>query len=131
MNCPAMPPGGGRGMKFRKPFKPNTRKITPARYRAIAEAVFISWFSFSIGSHYMAPIILISIQLMTYTSRRAQVFHGPRHSRARARLACHDEGDASADKVPFKPNTRKITPASQSGVSASFGIAVISQTIER
>src|SRR6516165_11041139 len=30
MNCPAMPPGGGRGMKFRKPFNPITRKITPA-----------------------------------------------------------------------------------------------------
>src|SRR6266566_4236490 len=54
MNCPAMPPGGGSGMKLRKPFKPNTRKITPARYRAIAEAVFISWFSLLIGSHYMA-----------------------------------------------------------------------------
>ena len=52
MNCPAMPPGGGRGMKFRKPFRPKTRKITPARYRAIAEAVFITRFSFSIGSHY-------------------------------------------------------------------------------
>jgi hypothetical protein len=37
-----MPPGGGIGMKFRKPFRPNTRKITPARYRAIVEAVFIT-----------------------------------------------------------------------------------------
>src|SRR6202046_2600111 len=46
MNCPAMPPGGGRGMKFRKPFRPKTRKITPARYRAIAEAVLITRFSF-------------------------------------------------------------------------------------
>src|SRR6202047_1197811 len=42
MNCPAMPPGGGSGMKFRKPFRPKTRKITPARYRATAEAVFIN-----------------------------------------------------------------------------------------
>src|SRR6476646_8631540 len=99
MNCPAMPPGGGSGMKFRKPFKPNTRKITPARYRAIAEAVFISWFSFSTGSHCAASIILISIELMAYTSSRIQVFHGPRHSRAGARLAYHDEGDARADKV--------------------------------
>src|SRR4029077_3626285 len=68
MNCPAMPPGGGRGMKFRKPFRPKTRKITPARYRAIAEAVFITGFSFWIGSHSMASIILNSIQLMMYAS---------------------------------------------------------------
>jgi hypothetical protein len=46
MNCPAMPPGGGRGMKFRKPFRPKTRKVTPARYRAIAKVVFITGFSF-------------------------------------------------------------------------------------
>src|SRR5439155_3593489 len=50
MNCPAMPPGGGRGMKFRKPFSPITRKIRPDRYRAITEAVFITGFSFSIGA---------------------------------------------------------------------------------
>src|SRR5216684_6417033 len=74
MNCPAMPPGGGRGMKFRKPFRPKTRKIAPARYRAIVEAVFITGFSFSIGSHYMASIILISIQLMMYTSWRFRFF---------------------------------------------------------
>src|SRR5216683_525192 len=74
MNCPAMPSGRGRGMKFRKPFRPKTRKITPARYRAIAEAVFITGFSFSIGSHSMASIILISIQLMVYTSRRFRFF---------------------------------------------------------
>jgi MarR family 2-MHQ and catechol resistance regulon transcriptional repressor len=41
-----MPPGGGKGMKFRKPFRPKTRKITPARYRAIAETVLITRFSF-------------------------------------------------------------------------------------
>src|SRR5882724_3508006 len=70
MNCPAMPSGAGRGMKFRKPFRPKTRKITPARYRAIAEAVLITRFSFWIGSHSMAPIILISIQSMMYTSWR-------------------------------------------------------------
>src|SRR5216683_3197104 len=74
MNCPAMPSGRGRGMKFRKPFRPKTRKITPARYRAIAEAVFITGFSFSIGSHSMASIILISIQLMMYTSGRFRFF---------------------------------------------------------
>src|SRR6202047_2542035 len=42
MNCPAMPSGGGRGMKFRKPFRPKTRKITPARYWATNEAVLIT-----------------------------------------------------------------------------------------
>jgi hypothetical protein len=36
-----MPPGGGKGMKFKKPFSPITRKITPVRYLAITEAVLI------------------------------------------------------------------------------------------
>ena len=57
-------------MKLRKPFRPKTRKIKPARYRAIVEAVFITGFSFSIGSNYMASIILMSIVLMMYTSGR-------------------------------------------------------------
>jgi MarR family 2-MHQ and catechol resistance regulon transcriptional repressor len=53
-----MPPGGGIGMKFRKPFRPKTRKITPARYRAIAEAVLIIkvllWLTpFKIGTNYI------------------------------------------------------------------------------
>src|SRR5579864_9263718 len=74
MNCPAMPPGGGSGMKFRKPFRPKTRKIRPARYRAIVEAVLITEFSFSIGGHYMASILLMSIQLMMYTSWRFRFF---------------------------------------------------------
>src|SRR5580658_3331483 len=74
MNCPAMPPGGGRGMKFRKPFRPKTRKITPARYRAIAEAVLITGFSFWIGSYSMASIILMPIKLMMYTSGRLRFF---------------------------------------------------------
>src|SRR5882762_10075922 len=52
MNCPAMPPGGGRGMKFRKPFSPKTRKITPARYRAITKAILITGFSFTIAPLY-------------------------------------------------------------------------------
>src|SRR5713226_6212994 len=52
MNCPATPPGGGRGMKFRKPFSPKTRKITPARYRAITEAILITGFSFAIAPLY-------------------------------------------------------------------------------
>src|SRR5258706_3709586 len=43
-----MPPGGGRGMKFRKLFRQKTRKITPARYWAIKEAVLIIGFSFGI-----------------------------------------------------------------------------------
>jgi MarR family 2-MHQ and catechol resistance regulon transcriptional repressor len=47
-----MPPGGGRGMKFRKPFSPMTRKITPARYRAITEAILITGFSFAIAPLY-------------------------------------------------------------------------------
>ena len=42
MNCPATPLGGGSGMKCRKPFRPKTRKITPARYRATVDAVFIT-----------------------------------------------------------------------------------------
>src|SRR6202051_2026120 len=74
MNCPAMPPGGGRGMKFRKPFRPKTRKITPARYRAITEAVLITGFSFSIERHHMTSIILMSIELMAYASERFSFF---------------------------------------------------------
>src|SRR6266481_779954 len=90
MNCPAMPPGGGSGMKFRKPFSPKTRKITPARYRAIVEAIF---------SHSTASIILMSIGLMMYTSRRIQVFYDARLSRHGPRLARNDEGDACPDEV--------------------------------
>src|ERR1700689_1168321 len=99
MNCPAMAPGGGMGMKFRKPFKPNTRKITPARYRAIAEAVFIKrilLFDWQ-PLHGVNPLDLNRIDDVYF--RRIQVFHGPRHSRAGARLACHDEGDARPDEV--------------------------------
>jgi hypothetical protein len=61
MNCAAIPPGGGKGMKFRKPFSPITRKITPARYRAITEAVLIVRFSFSIYASVLASCILMSI----------------------------------------------------------------------
>src|SRR6266581_4769473 len=42
MNWPATPLGGGNGMKCRNPFRPKTRKITPIRYRAIAETVLIT-----------------------------------------------------------------------------------------
>src|SRR4051794_11519916 len=65
MNCPAIPPGGGSGMKFRKPFSPITRKITPARYRRITEAVLITGSPF--GASALASCILISICLMIYT----------------------------------------------------------------
>ena len=34
--------GGGIGMKCRKPFNPNTRKIRPSKYRAITDAILIS-----------------------------------------------------------------------------------------
>src|ERR1700742_5159905 len=61
MNCPAIPPGGGSGMKFRKPFSPKTRKIRPARKRAIVETVFITRFSFSIDSHYGVNHIDVNI----------------------------------------------------------------------
>src|ERR1700692_1950250 len=74
MNCPAMPPGGGRGMKFRKPFRPKTRKITPARYWAIKEAVLIIGFSFSIGAIVLASYILMSIYVMRYTLKRFRIF---------------------------------------------------------
>src|SRR4051794_12630879 len=75
MNCPAMPPGGGSGMKFRKPFRPKTRKITPARYRAIVEAVLITGFSFfGLTAIAWRPTILMSIELMMYTSWRFRFF---------------------------------------------------------
>src|SRR6202008_1015500 len=74
MNCPAMPPGGGRGMKFRKPFSPITRKITPARYRAINETVLIVGSPFRSGAVPLASCILRSIELMMYTSERFRVF---------------------------------------------------------
>src|ERR1700722_15225943 len=74
MNCPAMPPGGGIGMKFRKPLRPKTRKITPARYRAITEAVLINRVLLFDWRHYMTSIILMSIELMGYASGRFSFF---------------------------------------------------------
>src|SRR5216684_1331677 len=74
MNLPATPAGGGKGMKFRKPFSPITRKITPARYRAITEAVLITWFSFWIDAIALASRILISRQLMMIYFWEIQVF---------------------------------------------------------
>src|ERR1700686_1687207 len=99
MNCPAMPPGGGRGMKFRKPFRPKTRKITPARYRAITEAVLITGFSFSIGSHYMASRYIDANIIDDVYFLEIQVFYDARLSRDGPRLANNDEGDARPNEV--------------------------------
>src|ERR1700733_9601941 len=110
INCPAMPPGGGRGMKFRKPFRPKTRKITPARYRAIAEMVLMTRFSFSLGSHepWRANHIDINIVDGVYF-RRIQVSYGPRYSGAGARLARHVEGDARLGALRSSGNRRNWT----------------------
>src|SRR5471030_3312521 len=99
MNCPAMPPGGGRGMKFRKPFRPKTRKITPARYLAITEAVLITRFSFFDwqplhGVNHIDVNIIDGVYLA-----EIQVFYDPRHSRGGSRVASNDEGDARPDEV--------------------------------
>src|ERR1035438_688529 len=51
MNCPATPLGGGNGMKCRKPFRPKTRKITPARYRAIVDAVLMEFLLSFMQNH--------------------------------------------------------------------------------
>jgi hypothetical protein len=77
MNCAATLVGGGKGMKFRNPFRPITRKITPAKYRAITEAIFITIFSFWIGADCMASSILISIYLMYVYLWEIQVFYDP------------------------------------------------------
>src|SRR5712671_5610184 len=97
MNCPAMPPGGGRGMKFRKPFSPITRKITPARYRAITEAVFITGFSFSIGGQCIGVTYIDVNRIDDVCFWEIQVFYDPRHDGPR--LDSNDEGDARPDKV--------------------------------
>src|SRR5258708_38923405 len=99
MNCPAMPPGGGRGMKFRKPFSPITRKITPARYRAITEAILITMFSFSNrrqfdGVNYIDVNISDECILMGDSG-----FCDPETSRHGPCLVSNDEGDARPDKV--------------------------------
>src|SRR5580658_7126120 len=99
MNCPATPPRGGRGMKFRKPFRPKTRKITPARYRAIAEAVCINqvllwdWQPL----HGVNHIDVNTIDGVYFVE--IQVFHDQRNSRGRSRLARNDEGDACPHEV--------------------------------
>src|SRR4029077_15495071 len=94
MNCPAMPPGGGRGMRFRKPFRPKTRKITPARYRAIAETVLITRFSFSVGTHYQGAYhIDVNIVDDVYFGK-IQESYSSRYSGDVAGLARHVKGDA-------------------------------------
>src|SRR6201987_3443271 len=61
-------------MKFRKPFSPITRKITPARYRAIKEAVLITGSPFRLAPIALASYIFMSIDLMIYTSGRFRFF---------------------------------------------------------
>src|ERR1700686_722957 len=56
-----MPSGGGMGMKFRKPFRPITRKITPVRYRAITEAVRIIRSPFRSAPLYGVKYIYVNI----------------------------------------------------------------------
>src|SRR5579871_6147105 len=97
MNCPAIPPGGGRGMKFRKPFRPKTRKITPARYRAIADTVRISFLSATIMNHRINHIEVNIVDGVYF--KKIQVFYGSKYSRTGARLACDDEGDACIDAL--------------------------------
>src|SRR6267378_4543602 len=99
MNCPATPGGGGKGMKCRKPFSPITRKITPARYRAITEAVLITGFSFFDGRHYIG-IMYIDVNIIDECILLEDSgFYDPRQSRYGPRLDSNDEGDARPDKV--------------------------------
>src|SRR5580658_4799751 len=63
MNWPATPAGGGNGMKCRKPFSPITKKIKPARYRAITEAVFITRFSFFDRRRYI-DVVYIDVNIL-------------------------------------------------------------------
>jgi hypothetical protein len=43
-NCPAVPEGRDAGMKWRKPFSPNVRKIRPRRKRAMTMVIFMLRF---------------------------------------------------------------------------------------
>src|SRR6202042_1005869 len=99
MNCPAMPPGGGMGMKFRKPLRPKTRKITPARYRAIVETVLITGFLlFDWRPLHDANPIDVNIVDELYFGG-IQEFYDQRRSGAGPCLACHDVGDARPAEV--------------------------------
>src|SRR6266511_4222997 len=109
MNCPAMPPGWGRGMRFRKPFSPKIRKIRPARYRAITEAVLITRFSFSVGSlNHGAEHLEVKI-IDGVLFGKIQESYGPRYSGDIARLARHVEGDARVDPLRSSGNRRHRT----------------------
>src|ERR1700733_12443344 len=109
MNCPAMPPGGGMGMKFRKPFRPKTRKITPARYRAIAETVLITSSPFRLAAiNHGANPIDVSIVDGVYFGR-IQESYGPWCSGDVARLARDVEGDARVDALRSSGNRRNWT----------------------
>src|SRR5215470_2639046 len=100
MNCPAMPPGGGRGMKFRKPFSPITRKITPARYRAITEAVLITGFSFSIGYFCRATLRASDRCLDVREHAELREHHRSRGVAVeRLDLAVHETEDVTARRV--------------------------------
>src|SRR5215472_2748911 len=106
MNCPATPSGGGSGIKCRKPFRPKTRKITPARYRAITETVLIVGFSFRLKPIYHGVNHLdVNIVDGVYF-RRIQVSYGRWHSGYVARLARHVEGDARAGPLRSSGNRR-------------------------
>src|ERR1700751_923441 len=98
MNCPAMPGGGGKGMKCRKPFNPKTRKTTPARYRAITEAVFITGFSFSI-CHYIGVIYIEINRIDDDILLRDSGFYDARQSRDGPPLVSNDQSEARPDKV--------------------------------
>jgi hypothetical protein len=86
-------------MKFRKPFRPKTRKITPARYRAIAETVLITGFSFFDWRplHGVNPLDVNIVDGIYF--EKIQESYGPRHPEVGPRLACNDEGDARPDEV--------------------------------
>src|SRR5258706_2419304 len=99
MNCPATPLGGGSGMKCKNPFRPKTRKITPMRYRAIAEIVFITGpplglTAVNVGVNYLDVNRLDDVYFL-----KIQILYGPRHEGFRSRLAGYDEGHARADAL--------------------------------
>src|SRR5260370_21318026 len=99
MNCPATPLGGGSGMKYRNPFTPKTRKITPIRYRAIAETVLITSSPFGLtavkaGVNYIDVNRIHDVYFL-----KIQILYVPRHQGFPSRVACHDEGNARADAL--------------------------------
>jgi hypothetical protein len=78
MNWAAVPVGGGKWIKFRKPLSPITRKIKPARYRAIVEAILITLYS-PIRSATLLAAKNIDVNIMDVVYfREIQVFLWPR-----------------------------------------------------